>query len=235
VDLNHLEPRPPRLRVRISGAASDLRAPQDLSWQQIVLSLRDQAAFTAYVLADPTIDLPSWKLDQLRDAWHRYHALPSIEQISRLLRTVQAHGDALEYDLAALGIDLRAYWRERRWSTLLNLIDRLPRTSHYVEAQLDDEDLAAAILDTNQAVNGRVRMSTWSHEVDLLAAIHDRLGHLIAVNTAAAGGKPPTLTPVPRPTTAMDRLRKRRRDEQHQDLVAKLLPDRIGAPDGETS
>lgn len=55
-----------------------------------------------------------------------------------------------------------------------------------------------------------------------LTDIHDRLSELIAAVIAAAGGKPPKPTPLPRPRTAVDRLRAQARRARHDSLVAEV-------------
>jgi hypothetical protein len=50
------------------------------------------------------------------------------------------------------------------------------------------------------------RLSEWTPEVGLLAALTDRLGELIAVTVAANSGKKPESPKMtPRPRTAVDR------------------------------
>lgn len=121
------------------------------------------------------------------------------------------------------GIDLGQLWRARRWRKLLNLIDQLPRDSHYVEAQLDDEELAALML-TLPAPAASRRMSEWTPEVEALAVVIDRLTEVIAVQIAAAGGTAPTFQAYLRPATAADRVRARERMANHRALVARLIP-----------
>ena len=113
-------------------------------------------------------------------------------------------------------------WRSRRWRRLRNLIEGLPRNSAYVEAVAADEELAATLPDApGEQVE---RWSEWSPERDTLVVIADRIGQLIAAQVAAAGGRPPKVAPLPRPTTASARVRQARRWQQHQRLVAQLLP-----------
>jgi hypothetical protein len=74
-----------------------------------------------------------------------------------------------------------------------------------------------------------VRVSEWSPERAALAEISDKLSTVIAAVIAAAGARPPNIRPTPRPRTAADRLRARRRVETHLSLVARVLPDRAAA------
>jgi hypothetical protein len=114
-------------------------------------------------------------------------------------------------------------WRDREWRFLLNLIDHLPPGSFFVEALSDDEEYATAALASGGQSNSAPRMSTWSPVVDMLAVVNDRLGLIAALQAAANGGRQ-TLPPVPRPSTAFDRVRHVVAREKHRALVAKVLP-----------
>lgn len=124
------------------------------------------------------------------------------------------------------GIDLATEWRSRRWRKLLNLIDRLPRNSQFVEAQANDEDAARALF----AVVGDAlpepteRWSEWSPEREALARLEDRLQDLTRAVVASGGSKPGQFRPARRPTSAMQGLREARRVDQHRTLVARVLP-----------
>jgi hypothetical protein len=118
-------------------------------------------------------------------------------------------------------------WRARRWRKLLNLIDGLPRDSAYVEALTSDEQWAAAVLD-NPPPDGPPtrRMADWTPELEMLTNLYDRVGELIQVTVATAGGKPRKVQPAPRPTTALERARRHRREAKHRSLVSRVLPHR---------
>lgn len=122
-------------------------------------------------------------------------------------------------------MDLGTEWRARRWRKLLNMIDGLPRDSAYVEALTSDEQWAAAVLD-NPVPQGKPkrRMADWSPELEMLTNLYDRMGEQIAVTVAVAGGKPKKVTPAPRPTTALERERRQRRDAKHRSVVSRMLP-----------
>jgi hypothetical protein len=123
-------------------------------------------------------------------------------------------------------VDLAVLWRSRRWRRLRNLIEGLPRNSAYVEAVAGDEDLAMSLPEpSGEHVE---RWSEFSPEREMLMVIADRVGELIRAQVAASGGKPPKLAPLPRPVTASARVRQARRWQQHQRLVAQLLPHKAG-------
>jgi hypothetical protein len=121
-------------------------------------------------------------------------------------------------------LDLAAEFRSRRWRRLLNLIDGLPRHSHYVDALADDEQLAEQMLDHPPTDEPVERWTEFSPERETLLIIADRVAELTRVMVAANSGKPGSFRPLPRPHWAVDRLRTRRRMDQHRRLVAMLLP-----------
>lgn len=106
------------------------------------------------------------------------------------------------------------------------MIDGLPANSYYVEAQLNDEEIAGLVAKAPPRPPRR-RMAEWSPEVDALAAMVDRLSELILVQLRRAGTKNvPAFKPYLRPTTAVDRLRDQQRIERHESLVDRVLPHR---------
>jgi hypothetical protein len=123
-------------------------------------------------------------------------------------------------------LDLATEWRSRRWRRLLNVIDRLPRDSAFMEAMSDDDELADRMLrqrDDSKPPTPRRRMSDWSPTVEVLTAILDRLGELTQTVAALGGAKPGKLPRAPYPITAFDRARHRRRVESHKSLVSRVL------------
>lgn len=121
-------------------------------------------------------------------------------------------------------MDVAKLWRSRRWRLLLNLIDHLPAHSFYVEAQLDDEDLAERILSSGEPTAAAgPRLSEWDPVVRELTVITDRLSELTAVVVQGLGGKArPDYRP--RPATALDAVRDRRVRDKHRELVRRLTP-----------
>lgn len=97
-----------------------------------------------------------------------------------------------------------------------------------MEAVSQDEDLAAQAAEQPPAPGASaVRMREWSPLLEMLTVIADRQADLIQAVIAAAGGKPPKIKPLPRPKTALDRLRSPRK--QHEKILAKVM---IQQPDG---
>lgn len=134
--------------------------------------------------------------------------------------------DAIEYDLAVRGIDLVEEWRMRRFRRILNLVDHLPRNSAYVQAVTDDEEWAEQVLNLSQNRKPTVHIADWSPELERLTDLYDRVGELIRAVVAGGGQRPKRIPPAPRPTTALDRVRARKRRAQHDRLVSVLLPDK---------
>lgn len=105
---------------------------------------------------------------------------------------------------------------------MLNLIDHLPRNSFLVEAVSKDEELAIAMLDVPEG-EPEERLSTWSPERELLAAVFDRLGSVVAAVVASGGGRPPDIQPFPRPITAAQLARAASNRERRERLSKRLL------------
>jgi hypothetical protein len=105
----------------------------------------------------------------------------------------------------------------------LNLIDHLPRHSFFIEAVSQDEELAEALAQSAPEEDPEERLSIWTPERELLAAVYDRLGSVIAALVAVNGGHPPDIIPFPRPVSAAQRARIKSRREDHARLVARLL------------
>lgn len=114
-------------------------------------------------------------------------------------------------------------WRDRRWRFLLNLIDHLPSHSFFVEAQLNDEELAeASMKDGASSEPRRPRVSQWDPVLAELTSMSDRIGELISLTARVNGGKG-HVQPRPRPVTAFDKARDRAARADHLELVARLI------------
>jgi hypothetical protein len=145
----------------------------------------------------------------------------------RLAHLVSRYGRAIRCDLRTkYGLDLHVEWQQRRWSALLDYIDRLPRDSLFVEALTSDEEWAAAVLESEPDEQPPTRrMAEWSAEVELLTSVLDAVRENTRAVVAVAGGKPGRFHPAPRPKTALEKARGRKRRLIHERLTAKLLPN----------
>lgn len=139
---------------------------------------------------------------------------------------VDRYGEAVEADLADRGWHLGRLLDECEFRFVLNVVDHLPRHSAYVQALSDDDEWAERVIDNPQPERGpSVRMADWSPELEMLTNLFDAVRELTRVTAMSAGAKPKKVNPAPRPRTALDRVRARRRKAQHNRLVTILLPD----------
>lgn len=109
------------------------------------------------------------------------------------------------------GVDLRLWWRERRFRALLDLIDQLPAASRLSEAIQNDPEHAELIARAREETADEDR-EPWSprvSEYDLHAHLmRDVIQAVIGVRTAviaAAGGKPRSTPAYPAPVTEVDK------------------------------
>jgi hypothetical protein len=122
-------------------------------------------------------------------------------------------------------VDLATYWKERRWATLIGLIDELPSNSLTHEAMANDEELASEFLKNRnkfeQATSGsnKPRISEFGPTESMLAILIDSVSSLQATTVAVNNGKPKKPKSYPRPESAVDRLLR----EQDRQLQSALL------------
>lgn len=111
---------------------------------------------------------------------------------------------------------------------LLDFIEGLPAASRYQAAIANDEEVAQMILDMEEENGGASEWSPPLSEYDLnntlLSLIVDSLASLQATIVAVNGGKPSKPEPLPRPKTAVDRLREKRSQERQQVIVDIFAP-----------
>jgi hypothetical protein len=121
---------------------------------------------------------------------------------------------------------LAVLFAARRWRYILNAIDHLPRTSHYIAAVAADDELAEQAAGRPAAAPA-VPMTEFSPEAERLGVVIDRLGELISLEVAkATRKKPKPVKPYPRPVTASQRAAQRRKYAKFNELRKRLLPDR---------
>lgn len=123
------------------------------------------------------------------------------------------------------GVDLVDVWRGRlSVRKALNLIDRLPRATHYRHELAHDEDLARLMADRFDGVSAGssdVPLTEWTPEAELLTYVCERIGGLASIMSAAFGdGKVRSLPPMPRPSRALDRFLAERADEALDHVMA---------------
>lgn len=141
------------------------------------------------------------------------------------------YGEALRADLRArYGIDMLGVFRDEYTAAeLLAYIEALPTDSGYHAAMAADEELAEQIVaaaddDPDLLKTQPPSMAEFGPLMSVLAGIYDRLGHLIAIQTTAPGKSPSPPPGWPRPVTEIEKVRSRRRYEEHTALMARILP-----------
>lgn len=138
------------------------------------------------------------------------------------------YGEAIEADLADRGLDLLDFFRgARSWRQLLVILDHLPRASRFRQAAADDDEWAEGALAEEQV--GRVAepptlpLSEFTREVELLSVVAELLQSVNAnIRVLAHDKNPPRVQPMPRPRTALDRARDRRRAARFAELEAEV-------------
>jgi hypothetical protein len=114
---------------------------------------------------------------------------------------------------------------------MLELIDRLPRDTYYWQVITQDPEHAEMLVEAQERAEREGKkmsaappMSTWSAEVEGLAAVGDKLSviaHILKVVNGDKQSQPPK--PALRPETAMPSIKRKHRQEQHDKLAARLL------------
>lgn len=93
-----------------------------------------------------------------------------------------------------------------------------------------DEELAEATAG-NDGEKFTYRFSEWTPIAEILAAIHEQLQNLTSVTVMVAKGKPNPIVRWPRPVGAAHKAHERRKWEEHERIVAMVLPSRQKPPD----
>lgn len=184
-------------------------------------------------------EIPDWKRALVFERWCAAWDLPVFGQARRLAYLVDNYGSALNSDMSVYThLDLGDLWRARRWTKLLDLIDRLPAHSWYNSMVSNDEEHAQMMADAlaarqasgDAAEDRGPSLTTWTPEVavmtSVLDAVRDVQHAVYAAQHGKKAGEPPKR--APRPITALEKAMKRaeynRRKAAHEDLVARVLP-----------
>lgn len=129
----------------------------------------------------------------------------------------------MERDFFDRGHDLAVLLADGRYRLVDNVIRGLPRDSHYVAAVADDEEMAAQ--SDPPAGAAHPRMTDWSPETERLANLEDLMRVQVSLLAAQLSQKKPKRPqPAARPVTAWERAARRRRWEQHREIVSRVLP-----------
>lgn len=109
----------------------------------------------------------------------------------------------------------------RDWRTLMDLIEGLPRGSHYRAALADDDEVAELVHGTGGVrVSDRPQLAGWTDTMDRLANVEALLTMLLYKGT----GEKPALPK--RPETALDRVETRNIETKRNTVLGQLLPGR---------
>lgn len=116
-------------------------------------------------------------------------------------------------------------WRSRQWRLLSNLIDHLPRDSHFAEAVLNDAEYVEAIK-ARGLPEPKERISEWSSEREALAQLIDATHLQTQTMVAVMGGKPSTVRAVSRPQTALEQVEADDKQRRYEELLAHIFGQR---------
>jgi hypothetical protein len=247
-DLDGERPGEP-FTVRLAGQVVTFRPAVGPGWRDLMEALAWPPAFVDLFgpedaeQVEAVNALPVWQMRALLRAWRVHNGLCPVQadnlRLSSLLAK-PAYRKAAERDLWEVGrLDLTVEWRSRRWRRLLNVLDGLRRTSHVHEAMALDDELAEMFLEQERRNETKTskpkrRMAEYTVEAELLSYAVDRLGEVIVALAVSNGGKRRRVEPMPRPETALGRVRERRAKAKHKFTVARVFGrvDEHGQPTG---
>lgn len=132
----------------------------------------------------------------------------------------------MRFDLHAhLGLDLDEWLRgERDWRSLFDLLELIPDGAHYPSAIFSDREIAERIAEDEELEEGSARKSTDRSPplrgyTPLMAKIDDLIDVLMVIQATAAKADPRKAGKVPRPRTAIERVR----DERDSKLLSQFV------------
>ena len=208
--------------------------PRSVHYQAVLLALRD-----GHVPGTP-VGIPEWKRALVFDRWRAAWDLPVFQDAQRLTYLLDHYRGAISSDLIRhAGLDLGQLWRQRRWTLLLDVLDRLPGNSHFAAAISMDEEHARMMADAIVArkANGDEEdtdgpaLTTWTPELAMLTNVFDAVTsvrHAVIMVNSEKRVDPPK--PAPRPWTplaaALAGAQRRQREQEHQSIVNRFLPNR---------
>lgn len=219
--------------VRHHGELLALPDPRSMNYQRVLMAL-----FLRHAPETPG-DLLEWQRLLVFERWCAAWDLPDFQSARRLAYLVDHYRPAISHDLSVYThYDLGALWRARRWTLLLDILDRLPAHSQYAAAVSMDEDHAKMMAESlaarkdagDERDTAGPSLTTWTPEVAMLTNILDAVRGVQHAVVAVNAGKqaPPAPDPTPRPVTPLERAMKRveyeRRKARHEALAARMLP-----------
>lgn len=221
-------------RLRHNGTLVDLPDPREMHYQEVLLALHE-----GHVPGTPG-DLREWKRALVFDRWRAAWDLPLFNDARRLAYLVDHYRAPVSHDLMVYAQqDLGDLWRRRRWTLLLDIIDRLPSHSWYASSVSMDEDHAKMMAEsiTERRDSGEDQQSSgpslvgWTPEVAAITNVLDAVRavqHAVVAVQAPRDKQPEAPKPAPRPKTPLEKALKAaefaRRKAAHESLVARVLP-----------
>lgn len=222
--------------VRVGGRVLRFRPATDIGAGTLLQVTADWRVFLGFCTVNREelvgTDFSWWKAEHLLRLYRRHFGLnvePEADRHLASLLETDEYRDAIEADLPRCypGADLGELWRGRQWRKLLGFIERLGRDTFFSEVMSKDEELAKRIINRKRKLGEddpppERRMSEFSAETELLTIVADRLGELIAVTAASRGGKMRPPKALPRPKTAVQKMR-----DQADQLHVQFTLDRV--------
>lgn len=224
--------------IRVNGEIISLPDPRGKHYQWVLMAL-----YLGHVPGVP-FGIPDWKRRRAFERWCAAWDLPGIADAKRLAYLVDNYRAAISNDLHIHAqVDLGELWRARRWTLLLDIIDRLPAHSWYASSVSMDEDhakmmaeaLAAREKSGEETKEVGPSLTTWTPEVAALTNILDAVRgvqHAVVAVQAPKGKAPEAPKPAPRPVTPLEKAIRlashNKRKAAHETLAARLLPHKAG-------
>lgn len=220
--------------VRHHGVITPLPDPRGMHYQEVLVAL-----YLGHAPGTPG-DIKEWQRVLVFERWCAAWDLPAFGDAQRLAYLVDHYRAPIAHDLQVYAqVDLGELWRARRWTLLLDILDRLPAHSWYAasvsmdpeHAKMMAESIAARQAAGDESDSKGPSLTTWTPEVAILTNVFDAVRavqHAVVAVNSEKGKVPEPPKPSPRPVTPLERALKlaefQRRKSSHETLVARLLP-----------
>lgn len=218
------------MRVLERDAIVVVPAATEFSWQVVRDAVTRTHVFATKVWPIDA-ELTAWRVPFAQQGWVRHNGLVAGNQAARLVQMMEKYGDGIEYDLRHhLDVSAGQLWRARRWRELLGYIDQLPTDTHKNRLMTSDEEHMEALVRASKGKAsgpGNPSMSDWGQLESMIAVLIDAVNRNTEVTHAVSTGKkakPLKLGNYPRPATAVEKIEKRIQKDEHEAMVALLLP-----------
>ena len=132
------------------------------------------------------------------------------------------YGDAIEFDLHKMGLDLLDWFRGRyRWAKLRRLIRHLGTGTAFWAARAGDEEAAEYYLKSGHEAKGTATPDLVDMTLtnQLLIQLVDLARVQSAKLDAIGGARPEPILPTPRPVTGLQKAKAKIEAEEEQALI----------------